>query len=510
MFNATPLLRLYSNYRLARLSSENVLLSQEKVLRSLLFRASSTKFGIDHGFSKITSIVEYQEAVPLRSYDDFWKEYWQPEFPNLVDCTWVGKIPYFTVSSGTTTGVTKYIPYTSEMISANTTGGLNLLVHHLGNRPNSKIFGGKNFFLGGSTDLKQEAPGVMSGDLSGIVTRTIPWWARERYFPSIEEATLSNWEKKIAYFTEASLKEDIRLLGGVPSWMLIFFDKLKEMTGKERLVDFYPNLELIVHGGVKFDPYRKLFTELLEGSHAETREVYPASEGFIAIQDQGYDQGLRLLTDNQIFFEFVPVEELEAENPTRHWVGNIQKDINYAVVMSTAAGLWSYIIGDTVKFVDTQPPRLLITGRTAYNLSAFGEHLIQEELDAGISAAADAINVSVTDFSVAPVFPKSSNDLGGHKYIVECLNVVPDAKQVELFKEALDKKLIQLNEDYEAHRAKGYGLKSPDVEFVNPGAFAAWMKSRGKLGGQNKVPRVILKQELFSDLEHFVSEFKDQ
>ena len=359
--------------------------------------------------------------------------------------------------------------------------------------------------LGGSTTLVKQAEGIYSGDLSGIVTKTIPWWAKLRYFPPEDLALLSKWEEKIEKFADAALREDIRLISGVPSWMLILFDRLRALTGKERLVEIFPNLELLVHGGIKFDPYRDLFEDILQGSHAETREVYVASEGFIAIQDRNYNEGMVLLTNHEVFYEFVPVEELESANPARHWVKNIEPGVNYAVVLSTAAGLWSYVLGDTVRFVEVNPPRLLVTGRTAYMLSAFGEHLIEEELSQAVAYAAQKLGLHVNDFSVAPIFPATSSELGRHKYLIECHESGVDKDTTIKFISLLDEKLIKLNEDYQAHRADSFGLKAPEVHFVPAGTFAGWMKSRGKLGGQNKVPRVILDGKLFESLESFAA-----
>jgi hypothetical protein len=363
--------------------------------------------------------------------------------------------------------------------------------------------------LGGSTDLTELAAGVFSGDLSGIAVKTMPAWARLCYFPPTKLALLKNWEEKIDLLARQSLKQDIRMIGGVPSWLLIFTSKLAEIVPnfKARLVNAFPNLELLVHGGVNFNPYYNQFREILSGSHAELREVYPASEGFVALADRRYGEGLRLILDHGIFFEFVPLEELNLAQPTRHWIQNVEPGVNYAVILSTCAGLWSYILNDTVKFVDLKPPRLLITGRTSYYLSAFGEHLIAEEIEDAISSAAQALSAAVVDYSVGPIYPEKPGDLGGHLYIVEFSSGMPQNGSLERFKEVLDQRLCKRNEDYEAHRAGGFGLKAPTILGVRPGTFAAWMKRRGKLGGQHKVPRIITDQKLFRDLIEFVQQY---
>lgn len=498
-------LKAYANFRLHKLNSMDPVTVQQQTLLKLINQAKNTNFGKDYNFENIKSVRDYQQRVPLRNYDAFWKDYWQKHFPVLTDITWPGTIPYFPVSSGTSTGTTKYLPFTKQMLASNKQAGIDLLVHHVANFPKSRLFSGKNFFLGGSTVLTEQAQGIFSGDLSGIIAKNIPFWLKPFYFPPAELALLSDWEEKIARFAEAALKEPIRLISGVPAWMLIFFNKLFELKpeAEGQLHKALPGLEVIVHGGVNFAPYYDQFQKLIAGSDIQLREVYPASEGFIAIGDRGYNQGLRLCLDNNIFYEFVPLEELNNPNPTRHWVGNIEKDVNYAVILSTCAGLWSYIIGDTVKFTDLNPPRLLVTGRTSYYLSAFGEHLIGEEIEDAVSTAAHSINATVSDFSVSAIYPQTPQELGGHCYVVEFSSGIPGHTQLESFAKILDQKLCARNEDYQAHRAEGFGLKAPIIKAVAPGTFSSWMKSRGKLGGQNKVPRIINSQELFKNLTDY-------
>ncbi len=505
MLDATFFLRRYALHRGSQLRKQDPALVQERQLLTLVKRASDTNFGRAHQFADIRSVSDFQTRVPLRNYDTFWNDYWKPQFPRLENCSWPGTIPYFAVSSGTSSGTTKYIPYTHEMTSSNKMAGLDLLSHHVLNRPASRIFGGRSFMLGGSTDFVQQAAGIYSGDLSGIAVKTLPWWAKARYFPPPELALLKNWEEKISLLAERSLKAEIRMISGVPSWMLIFFDKLGELipAAEGKICRMYPHLEMLVHGGVNFAPYVERFRHLLHGSNAEMREVYPASEGFIAVADRGYGEGLRMVLDHGIFFEFVPFEELSSPSPARHWMRTIEPGVNYAIVLSTCAGLWSYILGDTVKFVSVNPPRLLITGRTSYYLSAFGEHIIAEEVEDAVTTAAAEIGRAVTDFSVGPLYPEKKGELGGHLYVVEFEAEVPDVDRISRFGAALDRRLCARNEDYEAHRAEGFGLRSPTVRAVPPGTFAAWMKSRGKLGGQHKVPRIIMAQELFNDLLAF-------
>ena len=505
MFNATPLLRLAAACRYRKLAAQRPAEVQRNELLQLIRKAELTQFGRDHHFSSIRSVEDYPRAVPLRTYEAFWNEYWQKTYPTLINSTWPGKIPFVAVSSGTSSGTTKYIPCSSEMVASNTKAGVDLLIYHVKNRPTSQILGGRSFMLGGSTDLENPVEGVFVGDLSGIAVKTLPWWARQRYFPPPELALLKDWEQKIDKLARGSQEHDIRMISGVPSWLLIFFDKLSALvpSSEVKVAKLFPNLEMLVHGGVNFAPYYRQFSERLAGSKAELREVYPASEGFIAVADRGFGEGLRLNLDHGLFFEFVPFEELQSPSPTRHWIGNAELGVNYAIVVTSCAGLWSYILGDTVKFVDLSPPRLLITGRTSYYLSAFGEHVIAEEVEDAVTTAAREIKLDVADFTVGPVFPKNPGDLGGHVYFIEFTNALPAERQIEQLSIAIDRRLHERNEDYAAHRAGGFGLSSPTIRALRPGTFAAWMKKRGKLGGQNKVPRIITRTELLDDLKDF-------
>ena len=330
MFDTTPFLRLYARRRIEQLRTQSASVAQEGALLKLVRAAANTKFGKDHDFAGIKGVKDFQARVKPRKYEAFWNEYFKPVFPRLENCTWPGLISYFAVSSGTSAGPTKYIPYTDEMRKSNTKAGLDLLTHHVHNRPRSKIFAGKSFVLGGSTDLVEQVPGIYSGDLSGIAVKTLPWWARMRYFPPQDLALLKDWEQKVEILGRESLKQEIRMISGVPSWLLIFCERLKQLQPDSggKLVSWYPDLELVVHGGVNFAPYQQQFKSLLEGSKAELREVYPASEGFIAVADRGYGEGLRMILDSGIFYEFIPVDELDSSAPTRHWIKDIECGVN--------------------------------------------------------------------------------------------------------------------------------------------------------------------------------------
>ena len=507
MHDATWLLRLYARRRLRRLARMDPQAVQRGVLSSLVRRARGTMFGRDHDFAAVRSLDDYRSRVPLRDYDAFWDAYWRVPFPHLYGCTWPGPIPWFAVSSGTSTGTTKFIPVSREMRRSNVRAGAELLVRHVATRPDSRLLAGRVFMLGGSTGLVRRAPGVLSGDLSGIAAAEMPAWARLRYFPPRELEGIADWEAKIERFAERSLETEIAAVAGTPSWLLIFFERLAEIAGGKRIADIWPGLELLSHGGVAWAPYRDRFAALLEGSRAETREVYPASEGFFAVADRADGEGLRLLLDTGIFYEFVPLDRLDDVNPDCRWIGDAEPGVDYALAVTTCAGLWRYLVGDTVTLVERDPPRVLVTGRTSYMLSAFGEHVIGAEVEQAVAEAARAIGATVTDFAAGSLFPGDGGARGGHLYIVEpgpeAGGSGPDAGRRARFAERLDAALCRLNDDYAAHRAGGYGMDAAKVRFLPPGAFAAWMKSRGRLGGQNKVPRIVNDPELFAALRAF-------
>jgi len=503
----TPFIRAYAWNRWRTLATENAVEAQRRQLLTLVRTAAETRFGRDHGFSRIDSVDSYQARVPLRTYNQHWDEYWKSEFPRLSSCTWPGMMPYYAVSSGTSSGKVKYIPCSMEMVKSNKRAALDIFVHHLRNRPNSRVFDGKSFVLGGSTDLKEQAPGIFSGDISGIAARNVPWWIRRWYFPPESLTFITDWEEKIERLAPLALQEDIRFMSGAPGWMTLLFEKLAALKGEgSRMADVFPKLELITHGGVSLNPYRKRFEAMLEGSRAEMREVYPASEGFVAIADRGPQQGLRLLSDNGLFFEFVPVDQVGRADAARHWLGNVELGVDYAIVLTTCAGLWSYVIGDVVRFVDRAPPRLIITGRTSYMLSSFGEHISGELIETCVLAAAEEIGAQVDEFSVGTRFSEQrGGELGHHVYVVEFAEAVTEPARVQAFTAAIDRELARRNEDYEERRVIARGVGAPEVHAVPPGTFAAWMKSRGRLGGQNKVPRVIGDPGLLAGLLEFVA-----
>lgn len=489
-FDATPLLRAYAALRLARLRAMDPAAVQERLLLRLVRRAARTRFGRAHGFDAIRSVADFQARVPLRRYEEFWDEYWRAAYPVLEDLTWPGRVPYFALSSGTTSGRNKHIPVTRAMVRANRAAALDVLCWHLASHPRTRVLGGLSFLLGGSTALEAVAPGVRQGDLSGIAAAEVPAWARRWYWPPPDLALIADWDRKLAALAETAPAARIRSLSGTPSWLLMLFERLAERHGRPPL----PALELLVHGGVAWAPYRDRVAPWLPPGCA-TREVYPASEGFLAIADRGDGEGMRLLLDGSCFLEFVPLEELGSPRPARHWVATIETGVDYAIVVSSCAGLWAYVVGDTVRFVDRAPPRLVVTGRTSYFLSAFGEHLSGEEIEAALLAAARETGLTVGEYSVGPVFDRVA---GRHRWLIEAA-APPGEDVAPRLAAALDAELRAANDDYHVHRA-GRQLGPPEVTLLPHGAFAAWMRREGRLGGQHKVPRVVADPERFGHM----------
>ncbi|MDY3551885.1 GH3 auxin-responsive promoter family protein [Gemmata sp. JC717] len=483
---ADAVLLRYAHHRTAQLNRMDVAAVQRNTLIRLVRKAKRTQFGRDHDFSRIRSIADYQARVPVRAYEWFWDTYWKNAFPRIDNLTWPGKIPYYALSSGTTSGATKYVPVSWEMVASNKKAGFTTTALFRHANPGAKLFTGKFFFLGGSTDLRRQDDGSLAGDLSGIASRELLELLRPYTFPPRDLTLITNWEEKVRRFAELSAREPITALSGIPAWMHVLFTRLKEVTGKSTIAEIWPDLRLIVHGGTKFDPYRELFKKEIGSDLVKFCEVYPCSEGFVATEDPQY-QHLRVVPDHDIFFEFVPVGELGQDRPTRHTLANVEVGVQYAVVLTSCAGVWSYLVGDTVAFERRDPPLIRFTGRTKYFLSAFGEHLISEEVEAAVARAASVCGVVAVDFHVGPVFPAVPGKAGHHLYLVEFAEGRPDLAR---FAKEIDDELNRINEDYGPHRVGDLAMLMPEVRVVKPGGFAEWMKARGKYGGQNKVPRM--------------------
>jgi hypothetical protein len=499
----------YAARRTAQLRQFSASQIQQHTLLRLVRRARHTRFGTDHDFEGIRTIADYQRRVPLRSYEEFWSDYWSAPFPYLADVSWPGPIRYFALSSGTSSGATKYIPLSPPMLASNQKAALTTLSLFLAAHPGTSLFTGRLFFLGGSTDLRDLSADsdhpplypVLGGDLSGITVREASALLRPFTFPPEKLALLNDWDEKLRLLAEEAVNLPITMLSGVPSWLLVLFDRLRQLTGHEHIADVWPGLRLVLHGGTRFDSYRDLFRRIIGDPSVHFVETYPASEGFIAAEDPRYGL-LRLIPDHNIFFEFIPVEDLEARHPARHTVADLEPGVQYAVVLTTCAGLWSYVLGDTVCFERRDPPLLRFSGRTRYVLSADGEHLISEEVEKAVAAASSACETSVVDFHVGPLFPDNPDRPGRHRWFIEFSERL-SPEEFAGFARELDAALSRLNDDYQAHRAGDRAMLGPEVCPVPQGGFADWMRSRGRLGGQNKVPRMDNSGKITDDLARF-------
>jgi hypothetical protein len=466
--------------------------------------AARTRFGIDHDFASIRSVRDFQDRVPIRQFDQFWDQYWKAVWPLLDNVSWPGRIPFFAMTSGTTTGRTKYIPITREIIKDNERTGFDLMTFHMAARPSSRPLAGKSFILGGSTALEEVAPGIFAGDVSGINTKLTPVWVKRNIFPSAEQARISNWDEKLEVFSRLALDQRVTMMSGMCNWVLFMLDRIRDLKREAGRLDgpTFPELQLLIHGGVAMDIYRDRLRPHLDGAPTEMRELYPTSEGFIACADRGPGEGLRMMCDNRLFLEFIPMGEIGSERPTRHWVSNIETNVDYALVLSNCAGLWSYLLGDVVRFVDTRPPRMLILGRIAQKLNPFGEHLIAAELEEAVQAAAEEVGIVVIEFTVGPVFPQTSGERGHHVYVIETASTLPytEPTLTDRFWQTLDRVLRANNYDYDGHREGDSAIGRPQIRWVQPGTFESWMRLKGKMGRQHKVPHVTPQPDKYAQM----------
>ncbi|MCS6962052.1 MAG: GH3 auxin-responsive promoter family protein [Deltaproteobacteria bacterium] len=495
--------KFFAKNRVKYLNQIDPIKAQASTLKKILSLARSCKFFKDHGLSEKMTVEDYQKCVPLRTYEDFWNEYMKSSFPVVSDLIWPGTINYFSWTSGTTSGARKYIPYNQLLKSNYTWAGIDLLAFHFANKENSALFTGKFLSLTSNESFEEIAPKIFLGEISGFSTKGIPFPFTLFKFPPSSITKIKDWAKRVEEIVKAIGNENITGIGGMPSWLLVFFEQLGLAKGVEEgfLSRLFPNLQLLVHGGVNFTPYHDRFRKFCEGLNVDFREIYPASEGFIAVADREFGDGLRLLCNHLLFFEFVPAEELNSKNPTRKWLANVEKGVNYAVVLTNPAGFWSYVLGDTVRFVELNPPRILITGRTKFSLSAFGEHLIGEELENAVTYASDCLGFSVVDYTVFPEFISDVPGIvGRHVFLIEIAeeNYINE----EEVSRHLDEKLLSLNDDYKDHREPGCGLAPPKVILAPRGFFANWMKNQNKLGDQFKVPRVLTSEQGKNILAH--------
>lgn len=461
--------------------TERPIESQQNVFKSIVKSASKTSFGLDHRFSQISTIEDFRQAVPLRDYEAL-----SPYINRIVkgesDVLWPGKPAYFAKTSGTTSG-TKYIPITKESVPNHINSARNALLNYVHETGNSVFLDGKLIFLSGSPVLT-ETSGIPTGRLSGIVNHHVPGYLRTNQMPSYDTNCMEDWEAKVDKIVEETVHQNMSLISGIPPWVQMYFDKISQKTGK-KIKDVFPDFSLFVYGGVNFEPYRaKLFDSI--GKSVDSIETYPASEGFLAYQDTQASAGLLLLLDSGIFFEFVPAEKFFTENPPRLSIGEVKLGVNYAVILNSNAGLWGYSIGDTVKFVSTDPYRVVVTGRIKHFISAFGEHVIGEEVENTLRLTMDQFpGVEVTEFTVAPQV-NPSEGMPHHEWLIEFAHPPAD---IPAFIALLDQNLCLLNSYYD-DLISGNILTNLKISELSCGAFINYMKSQGKLGGQNKVPRL--------------------
>ncbi|MFD2245965.1 GH3 auxin-responsive promoter family protein [Pontibacter ruber] len=460
---------------------ENPVEAQEAVFQNILQKAQQTAFGRDHRFASIRTHADFVKAVPVRDYEGL-STYFNFIKAGERDVMWPGKPLYLAKTSGTTSG-TKYIPITRDSISNHINGARDALLAYVYETGRSKFLDGKMIFLSGSPEL-EEVGGIKTGRLSGIANHHVPGYLRTNQLPTYQTNCIEDWESKLDQIIEETIDQDMTLISGIPPWVQMYFDKLMRQTGKQ-IKDIFPNFSLFVYGGVNFEPYRKKMFESI-GKQVDSIELFPASEGFFAYQNQQTDKGLLLLLDSGIFYEFIPVEEYFNENPTRLTIGQVEPNVNYALVISSNAGLWSYSIGDTVKFTSVKPYKLIVSGRIKHYISAFGEHVIAEEVEAAMQRTMDKyISVELVEFTVAPYV---SQDKGQsyHEWLVEFSRPPQD---LSAFEKELNAQLQKLNTYYD-DLITGNILSDLKIRPLPLGTFRNYMKSQGKLGGQNKVPRL--------------------
>ena len=471
--------------------------AQQNIFSRLIQQGGSTIFGRDHSFDTIRNYEDFKARVPIRDYEAL-QPYIQQVLEGKSDVLWKGKPEYLAKTSGTTSG-TKYIPITKDSIPNHIHGARNALLNYIHETKRATFLDGGLIFLSGSPVLGEKA-GIKTGRLSGIVNHHVPQYLRSNQKPSYQTNCIEDWEEKLEKIIDETLQTDMTLISGIPPWAQMYFDRIQARTGK-KIKDVFPNFSLFVYGGVNFEPYRaKLFDSI--GKSVDSIETYPASEGFIAYQDSQIDQGLLLLLNSGIFFEFIPTEEYFEKNPSRLNIEEVQLNKNYALIINSNAGLWGYSIGDTVKFISKNPYRLVVTGRIKHFISAFGEHVIGEEVEKAMKFTMEKFpEVDLVEFTVAPQVTPAEG-LPHHEWFVEFANPPYDLNAFSL---ELDNQLRKLNVYYD-DLIKGNILRKLRIQSLHKSAFIEYMRSLGKLGGQNKVPRLSNDRNIASILANFKTE----
>ncbi|MFK7935761.1 MAG: GH3 auxin-responsive promoter family protein [Saprospiraceae bacterium] len=490
---AKPIAHIIAN-RIDRWKT-NAVAEQEKIRQQLVAVGKRTLFGRDHDFSNIKTYGDFKERVPLRDYEQL-KPYVEQIKTGESDVLWRGKPSYFAKTSGTTSGV-KYIPLTKDSLPNHFGTARNALFNYYAKTGKGAWMDGKMIFLSGSPEM-DKVSGILTGRLSGIVNHQVPAWLRTNQLPSYSTNCIEDWETKLDAIVEETIDQDMRLISGIPPWVQMYYERLLEKSGKKTIKELFPNFSVFVYGGVNFEPYRATLENLV-GESVDTVETYPASEGFIAFQDSQTEKGLLLNAASGIFFEFVPATEIFNEKPTRLSLGEVELGVNYAIIINNNAGLWGYNIGDTVQFVSKNPYRLVVSGRIKHFISAFGEHVIGKEVETAMLNALKGTSVNVVEFTVAPQVAPSEGGLPYHEWLVEFeetpANLSALAKQV-------DAQMIEQNIYYQ-DLIDGNILQPLKITPLRRDAFRAYMKTQGKLGGQNKVPRLANDRKIADFLQDF-------
>ncbi len=490
---AKPFASLVNNQ--IKKGAQTAVADQEAVFKTLIKKARSTAFGKEHSFDKINSYDDFKRLVPVRDYEQL-KPYIEKIKEGKSDILWKGKPIYFAKTSGTTSGV-KYIPITKDSISNHINTARNALLCYMAISGNHDFVNGKLIFLSGSPVL-EKINGIAIGRLSGIVNHHVPAYLRTNQLPRYETNCIEDWETKLDKIVGETINQNMTLISGIPPWMQMYFDRLTERTGK-KIKDIFPNFSVMVQGGVNFEPYRaKLFDSI--GKQIDTIELFPASEGFFAFQDNYKEPGLLLNTNSGIFFEFIPAAEIFDENPTRLLLRDVKVGENYALIITNNAGLWAYNIGDTIKFISTNPYKIIVSGRTKHFISAFGEHVIAEEVEYALLKAANEEGVKIVEFTVAPLISQTKGK-SYHEWFIEFENIPDD---MSAFAKKVDDNLRSKNVYYDDLIA-GNILECLKVLPVRKNGFIDYMKSIGKLGGQNKVPRLSNDRKLADELLDFIA-----
>ncbi|WGH77031.1 GH3 auxin-responsive promoter family protein [Tenacibaculum tangerinum] len=468
---------------------------QKELLQKLINFAKNTEFGKQHHFSSIKNYTDFAKNVPIQQYESIEPliERCRKGEQNLF---WPTPIRWFAKSSGTTNSKSKFIPVSDEAIEyCHFKAGKDMLCLYINNNENAQLFTGKGLRLGGSSAVYEDN-NTYFGDLSAIIIENMPFWADFSSAPKQEIALMSEWEIKMEAIINETINENITSLVGVPSWMLVLLNRVLEKTGKDNILEVWPNLEVYFHGGVNFSPYIEQYKRLIPKEDFKYYETYNASEGFFAIQDRNNSDEMLLMLDYGIFYEFIPMSTYNGENSTAIPLSKVEKDVNYAILITTNGGLWRYLIGDTVKFTSTDPYRIKITGRTKHHINVFGEELIIENAEEALKAASNKTNSEVKEYTVGPIFMNGKEN-GAHEWIIEFKK---PPKNLAFFTEMLDNSLKNCNSDYEAKRYNNMTLAMPKVHQAREGLFYDWMKKKGKLGGQHKVPRLSNNRNFVEEL----------